>query len=44
VLTHFSQRYAELDQLGQEAQQWFPDVVVARDLCTIPVPHRRATS
>lgn len=40
VLTHFSQRYPSLEGFGLEARRVFPDVVVARDLETVPVPKR----
>jgi ribonuclease Z len=39
VLTHFSQRYQEVDETFlPEATRVFPDVVIARDLLTVPVP------
>jgi ribonuclease Z len=41
VLTHFSERYADLERFAEEAGAIFPDVVVARDLDRIPVPPRR---
>ena len=40
VLTHFSQRYRDTAALLAQAQEVFPDTVVARDLDRIPVPHR----
>jgi ribonuclease Z len=40
VLTHFSQRYQDDEAFLVEAQSLFPDVVVARDLMTVPVPRR----
>ncbi len=40
VLTHFSQRYADLTPLLQEASAEHDDVVLARDLERIPVPAR----
>jgi ribonuclease Z len=40
VLTHFSRRYADLDQFAREAGEEFDDVVVAHDLDRIPVPAR----
>jgi ribonuclease Z len=40
VLTHFSQRYDDDRVFGDEAKAVFPDVVVARDLMTVPVPPR----
>lgn len=41
LLTHFSQRYDDLGPLLAEAQEVFPDVVLAEDLARIPVPRRR---
>jgi ribonuclease Z len=42
VLTHFSQRYQEVDDsFLAEAGRVFPDVVIARDLLTVPVPRVR---
>ena len=41
VLTHFSQRYPELDEHLAEARAVVDDVVVARDLERVPVPRRR---
>jgi ribonuclease Z len=41
VLTHFSQRYTELDGFQREASAIHPDVVVADDLTRILVPPRR---
>ena len=41
VLTHFSQRYADLTPLLQEARAEHDDVVLARDLERIPVPPGR---
>jgi ribonuclease Z len=40
VLTHFSQRYADLAPLLLEAREEHGDVVLARDLERIPVPAR----
>lgn len=40
VLTHFSQRYADLAPLLAEAQEIFPNTVAAKDLATIPMPSR----
>ena len=40
VLTHFSQRYQDLEGFAAEAGAIFDDVVVARDLSRIPVPPR----
>ena len=40
VLSHFSQRYDDARSFGREAGEIFPDVVVARDLMTVPVPSR----
>lgn len=41
VLTHFSQRYVEIEPFVAEAKAIFPDVVAARDGDVIPVPKRR---
>jgi ribonuclease Z len=42
VLTHFSQRYTDLDRFATEAAEEFSgDIVVASDLARIPVPPRR---
>lgn len=42
VLTHFSQRYDDLESLRREALAEFDgEVVVARELDRIPLPHRR---
>ncbi len=42
VLTHFSQRYPDLEAHLAEAREHFDgDVVVAQDLARIPVPSRR---
>lgn len=38
VLTHFSDRYDDVDELVAEARRYAPDVVAAEDLTTIPVP------
>ncbi|MDH3708141.1 MAG: ribonuclease Z [Acidimicrobiia bacterium] len=38
VLSHFSERYDDLDPFEHEAATIFPDVVVARDLDVVPVP------
>jgi ribonuclease Z len=41
VLTHFSQRYEDPDAFGAEAARWFHgEIVVAADLCRVPVPRR----
>ncbi len=43
VLTHFSQRYSDLGEFRAEAAEHFDgDVVVATDLCRVPVPSRDA--
>lgn len=45
VLTHFSQRYPDLDRFAAEAREHFTgDLVVAEDLTTVPVPPRRVPS
>lgn len=44
VLTHFSQRYADLAEHEDEAGAVFDDVVVARDLAVVPLPPRRQVS
>jgi ribonuclease Z len=41
VITHFSQRYRDVEVLRAEAAEVFPDVVVANDLDRIDVPRRR---
>jgi ribonuclease Z len=41
VLTHFSRRYPDLQELADEARAEFDDVVLAEDLMRIPVPARR---
>jgi ribonuclease Z len=42
VLTHFSQRYEDATAFGVEAARYFDgDLVVASDLCRVPVPRRR---
>lgn len=42
VLTHFSQRYADLDGHLAEAREHFDgEIVIAEDLARIPVPPRR---
>lgn len=41
VLTHFSQRYVDVEPFVAEARAIFPDVVAARDGDVIPVPKRR---
>ena len=41
VLTHFSQRHPDEEAFRREAIAVFPDVVAARDLLTVAVPHRR---
>jgi ribonuclease Z len=44
VLTHFSQRYGDLEPLGREAAEHFGgEIVVARELQRIPLPPRRAS-
>jgi ribonuclease Z len=40
VLTHFSQRYPDIEPFVDEASAIFPDVVAARDSHTIAVPKR----
>ncbi len=40
VLTHFSQRYPEVEPFVEEARAIFPEVVAARDGETIAVPKR----
>jgi ribonuclease Z len=40
VLTHFSQRYDDLEAFRSETAALHPDVVVGRDLDRIPVPRR----
>jgi ribonuclease Z len=42
VLAHFSQRYADLSPLLEQAGEEFGAAVLARDLDTIPVPARMA--
>lgn len=45
VLTHFSQRYPDLDRFVAEAREHFAgDLVVAEDLTTVSVPPRRVPS
>lgn len=41
VITHFSQRYPDVEMLADEARREFDDVVVAEDLARVPVPSRR---
>jgi len=42
VLTHFSQRYADLDAHLAQARQYFDgELVVAEDLLRVPLPRRR---
>jgi ribonuclease Z len=41
VLTHFSQRYADVSVLLDEAMEVFPATVAARDLQRVPLPPRR---
>ncbi|HVM08666.1 MAG TPA: ribonuclease Z [Acidimicrobiales bacterium] len=41
VLTHFSQRYRDIEPLLAEAREVFPDVVAANDLDRIELPKRR---
>jgi ribonuclease Z len=38
ILTHFSARYTDLDCFAREAGKIFPNVHVAQDLLTIPIP------
>ncbi|MFL6181920.1 MAG: ribonuclease Z, partial [Actinomycetes bacterium] len=40
VLTHFSQRYSDIEAFLDEARQEFDDVIAASDLDRIPVPPR----
>jgi ribonuclease Z len=42
VLTHFSQRYTDLEPFAQEAAVIHPDVTAAADLVRVPLPARRA--
>ncbi|MGC1214030.1 MAG: ribonuclease Z [Micromonospora sp.] len=45
VLTHFSQRYADPRRFADEAREHFDgDLVIAEDLMTVQVPHRRVAS
>jgi ribonuclease Z len=41
VLTHFSQRYADVSPLLDEAREVFPRTIAAHDLARIPLPPRR---
>lgn len=41
VLTHFSQRYTEVEPFLAEAREIHPDVVAARDGDVLPIPRRR---
>jgi ribonuclease Z len=41
VITHFSQRYPDVQVLLDEARAVFDDVVAAEDLLRVPVPSRR---
>lgn len=41
VLTHFSQRYTDPEAFRREAEEHFPDVVVAGDLDRIAMPAQR---
>ena len=41
VLTHFSQRYEDVERFAQEAGEIFPDVVLAEDLMRVGVPPPR---
>ncbi|MGD0882547.1 MAG: ribonuclease Z [Acidimicrobiales bacterium] len=41
VITHFSQRYPDVQVLLDEALDVFPDVVAAEDLLRVPLPPRR---
>lgn len=40
ALTHFSQRYLSVEPFYQEAKTIFPDVFVAKDLTSLPLPVR----
>jgi len=40
VLTHFSQRYSDIEAFLDEAREEFDDVIAASDLDRIPVPPR----
>lgn len=40
ALTHFSQRYLSIDPFYHEAKAIFPDVFVAKDLASLPLPPR----
>lgn len=40
VISHFSQRYPDETILLEEARTEFDDVIAARDLLHVPVPHR----
>jgi ribonuclease Z len=42
VLTHFSQRYTEVEPFAKEASALHPDVIAAEDLARVPLPPRRA--
>jgi ribonuclease Z len=42
ALTHFSQRYRELDRFREEAAAEHPDVRICDDLSRVPVPARRS--
>lgn len=41
VITHFSQRYPDVQRLLDEASTVFPEVVAAHDLDRVPLPPRR---
>lgn len=41
VLTHFSQRYDDPEAFRRQAEEVFPDVIVAEDLDRVPLPPRR---
>jgi len=43
VITHFSQRYRDVQVLLDEARAVFDDVVAAEDLARVPVPGRHRT-
>lgn len=41
LLTHYSQRYGDVEEFARQARAYFPDVVAARDLLRVEVPPRR---